>query len=319
MPVHASNKTPQKPVIAVVGPTATGKTALAVEVAKFLNTEVVSADSQLIYRELNIGTAKPTEEEKQGIPHHMIDVAAPDETYSAAQYQTQAQDHLERLWQKGQVPVVAGGTGFYIRALLQADFIPEVEPNEAFRAQMIQFAAKQGPEALHKRLEELDPQRAADLHPNDQVRLIRALEIIEATGKPVPRLAPEKNHSILWLGLTYADRNLHRAKIAARVEAMLKAGWLGEVEDLVQRYGPDAQALQVAHGYPELVEVVQGKRSLTDAQTKIDINVRQYARRQRTWFQRNPDIQWLECDRLLWPDLLKSACQSIKGMGLLPS
>jgi tRNA dimethylallyltransferase len=307
----------QKPVIAIVGPTATGKTALAVEVAKWLETEVISADSQLIYQELDIGTAKPAEEEKQGVPHWMIDVVRPDEVYSAAQYQEAAKAHLNRLWESGRIPVIAGGTGFYIRALLQADFIPEVPPNETFRESMAQLVQQEGTQALHALLQQQDPQRAADLHPNDLVRIIRALEIIDATGRPVPRQVQEKNHSVLWIGLTYADRDLHRAKIAARVAAMLKAGWLEEVEALLQRYGPQAHALQVAHGYPELVEVLLGKRNLAEAEAQICINVRQYARRQRTWFQRNRDIRWLECDRLLWPDLLKSAHQSIKEMGLL--
>lgn len=309
----------KKPVIAVVGPTATGKTALAIEIAQWLETEVISADSQVIYRELNIGTAKPTVAEMQGIPHHMIDVVAPNETYSAAQYQAQANQHLERLWQTGKVPVVAGGTGLYVRALLEADFIPTVPPNPVFRKAMNELAQTQGLQALHALLAEKDPERAADLHPNDGFRLIRALEIIDATGAPVPREAKEKNHQILWFGLTYANRDLHRAHIADRVSAMLSAGWLEEVEELVTRYGPDAQALQVAHGYPELVEVVQGKRTLEDAQTQIDINVRQYARRQRTWFQRNPDITWFECDKMSRTDLLKLAHHGINNLGLLPS
>ncbi|HEY9746610.1 MAG TPA: tRNA (adenosine(37)-N6)-dimethylallyltransferase MiaA [Oculatellaceae cyanobacterium] len=304
-----------KPVIAVVGPTATGKTALAAEIAKWLQSEVISADSQLIYRELDIGTAKPSEAEKQGVPHHMIDVVAPDEVYSVAQYKEEATVHLERLWQAGKVPVVAGGTGFYIKALLESEFIPTVPPNPAFREKMAALPAA----ALHALLAEKDPQRAADLHPNDQVRIIRALEIIEATGRAVPRQAAKKDLSVQWLGLTYADRDLHRSLIAKRVDQMLAAGWLEEVAGLVSRYGPDAQALQVAHGYPELVAVTLGKQTLQDAKMQICINVRQYARRQRTWFRRNPNILWLERDRIPWPDLLKSAYQSIKEMGLLPA
>lgn len=288
-----------KPVIAVVGPTATGKTALAVEIAQWLNTEIISADSQVLYRELTIGTAKPTEEEKQGIPHHMIDVAAPDEPFSAAAYQTQAAAHLEDIWNAGQVPVVAGGTGFYLKALLQADFIPDVPPNEAFRAAMVDWAAQQtDPEALHQLLREKDPERASALHPNDRVRIIRALEIIEATGQPVPKRSENKGLNVQWFGLTYMDRDLLRQRIDQRIDAMMAQGWLEEVDDLVQRYGPNAHALGVAHGYPELVQVVQGQRPLADALEQIRINIHQYARRQMTWFRRNPQVEWLFCDQM---------------------
>jgi tRNA dimethylallyltransferase len=307
-----SQKPPlQKPVIAVVGPTATGKTALAVEIAKQLKTEVISADSQLVYRELNIGTAKPTEEEKQGIRHHMIDVVAPDEVFSAANYRDMAGDHLERLWAQARTPVVAGGTGFYIRALLEAEFIPDIPPNEAFRAEMNRLAAAEGSPALHQLLREKDPARAEDLHPNDRVRVIRALEIIEATGQPVPRQAQSKDLNILWFGLTYQDRDLLRTLIDRRIEEMLAAGWLEEVERLVNQYGPEAQALQVAHGYPELLQVVQGKRSLPDAVAQIQINIHQYARRQMTWFRRNREIRWFERDRTSWQELLNCVGESI--------
>lgn len=306
-----------KTVVAVVGSTATGKTALGVEVAHWLNTEVVSADSQLIHRELNIGTAKPTEAEKEGVPHHMIDVAAPDEVFSAACYREQATAHLDRLWREGRIPVVVGGTGFYIRALLEADFIPDVPPNEAFRQRMADLVRREGGETLHRMLAEKDPLRAADLHPHDHVRVIRALEIIDATGQPVPRQFQRKDVRVLWLGLTYQERDLLRTLIDRRIEDMLSAGWLEEVQDLVARYGPEAHALGVAHGYPELVQVVRGERTLADAVAQIQINIHQYARRQMTWFRRNPDIHWLERDQAEFSDLRNRAKNVIKEQGLL--
>lgn len=293
-----SRQTASGPVIAIVGPTATGKTTLGAALARHLGTEVISADSQLIYRELDIGTAKPSNEELQGVPHRMIDVAAPDEIFSAAMYQTQAAAHLERLWAGGRVPVVVGGTGFYIRALLEAEFIPEAPPNPAFRKRMNALADAEGSQILHQLLEAKDPERAADLHPNDRFRLIRALEIIEATGRPVPRQARRKDIPVLWIGLGYADRALLDVRINARIERMLDAGWLFEVEALVRRYGREAHALGVAHGYPELVRVVTGECALETAVEQIRINVRQYARRQMTWFRRNPAIRWRDCDRL---------------------
>jgi tRNA dimethylallyltransferase len=312
-----SHRHQQKKVVAVVGPTATGKTALAVEIAHWLNTEIISADSQLLYRELTIGTAKPTPEERRGISHYMIDVAAPDEVYSAATYQTQALAHLEGLWQEGKIPVVAGGTGFYIRALLQADFIPEVPPNPAFRQAMADLAVHEPPGFLHRRLTELDPERAQALHPNDRVRIIRALEIIEATGQPVPNHSRNKTLDIQWVGLTYEDRDLLRNRIDRRIDAMMAEGWLDEVCDLVKRYGPEAHALGVAHGYPELVSVVLGQRSLADALEQIRINIHQYARRQMTWFRRNPDIAWHLCDQLTPEDLQNSVKSRITKMNWL--
>ncbi len=279
-------------VIAVIGPTATGKTDLAVHIAQRLQTEIISADSQIIYRELDIGTAKPTAPERQNIPHYMIDVAAPDEMFSAANFQTQATLHLQGIHQQGKIPVVVGGTGFYLRALLESDFIPAVAPNEAFRAAMHQLADQQGPAALYDRLRTLDPVRAEALHPNDRVRIIRALEIIDATGLPVPNQPTEKALDVLWLGLTYADRDLLRSRIDQRIALMMAQGWLAEVETLVRQYGPTAHALGVAHGYPELVAVILGQRKLDEALAQIRINIHQYARRQMTWFKRNPEIQW---------------------------
>jgi len=306
----------KKPIIAVVGPTATGKTALGVALAQWLNSEVVSADSQIIYRELDIGTAKPTEEECQGVPHHMINVADPTEAFSAANYKNQALAHLDRLWSFGKVPIVVGGTGFYVKALLQAEFIPNVSPDPAFRQTMNQLAEREGPVALHRLLAERDPLRAQDLHPNDKVRIIRALEIIEATGKPVPRESKDKGLAVAWLGLTYDDRDKLRTRIDQRIESMMAQGWLEEVEALVARYGLDAHALQVAHGYPELVQVVSGQRSLEDALAQVRINIHQYSRRQMTWFRRNPEIHWLLADQLGAGQLAAEGKQIINRLGL---
>jgi tRNA dimethylallyltransferase len=302
-----SPNVPLKPVIAVVGPTATGKTAMGVALAQWLGSEVVSADSQVLYRQLDIGTAKPSLEECERIPHHMIDVAEPDEVFSAATYQAQATGHLERLWAAGKTPVVVGGTGFYIKALLQAEFIPDVPPNPEFREAMNARVAQEGLSSVYARLAQLDPLRAGDLHPNDRVRIVRALEIIEATGQPVPRQSRDKGLQVRWVGLTFDDRDLLRARIDGRIDAMMAQGWLNEVEALVSRYGPQAHALQVAHGYPELLQVVLGQRSLAEALAQVRINIHQYARRQMTWFKRNPDIHWLIADHASFGELRQAA------------
>lgn len=296
-PDHLSMHKPDKPkVIAIVGPTATGKTALSVELAQWLNTEIISADSQIIYRELTLGTAKPSEAEKQGIPHHMIDVAAPNEPFSVATFQQQSSQHLQVIQAQQKIPIVVGGTGFYLRALLQSDFIPPVPPNEPFREEMRQLANWLGSQHLHDLLFAKDAVRAAALHPNDQVRLIRALEIIEATGLPVPNQPIDKPLDVLWLGLTYDNRDLLRSRIDQRIEQMMAAGWMAEVQHLVNRYGANAHALGVAHGYPELVDVGLGKRTLPEAISQIQLNIHQYSRRQMTWFRRNLEINWWVCD-----------------------
>ncbi len=301
--------TTPRPVIAVVGPTATGKTALGVHLARLLQTEVVSADSQVIYRRLDIGTAKPTQAERQGIPHHMIDVAEPDEAFSVARYQAQATARLEQLWAEGRIPVVVGGTGFYLKALLEAEFIPEVPPDPGFRQQMAALAEQKGSPALHALLAEKDPRRAADLHPNDRVRIIRALEIIHHTGAEVPRHVAAKALDVSWVGLTFEDRDLLRARIDARIDAMLQAGWLEEVHALVDEYGPQAHALGVAHGYPEWVAHLQGRMGFEEALAQVRINIHQYARRQMTWFRPRKAIRWLSADRLSPQAVLQTAGQ----------
>ena len=281
-------------VIAVAGPTATGKTRVGAELASLLRTEVVSADSQLVYKELDIGTAKPTEAEKRGIPHHMIDVVAPTVAYSAARYREDALPILSRLHAEGKIPVLVGGTGFYLRALLQGEYYAPVAPNPELREQL----KAETPEALYQRLQTLDPERASALHPNDTYRVIRALEIVLATGKPVPPTSSDSPFNIHWIVLDWQDRPQHGQLIDARVDEMLAAGWVEEVQGLVNRYGPDAHALQVAHGYPELVRHVLGEMTLADARAKICDNVRRYAKRQRTWFrqQAQGSLQWVYVD-----------------------
>jgi tRNA dimethylallyltransferase len=280
-----------QPVIAIVGPTATGKTALSVQVAQALGGVVVSADSRVVYRGLDIGTAKPTLAEQGGVTHYLIDVVDPTDTFSVARYAELAEPLLAHL---AQPILVAGGTGLYLKALLQEDFVPPVPPNPQWRQALLQAYT---PQALYQQLAERDPVRAAALHPNDTVRVLRALEIIEATGQPVPQSQPRRARPpVLWVGLTWQDRDRHRALIDARIEAMLAAGWLEEVETLLQRWGPEAQALNVTHGYPELVRVLQGQCTLAEAVEDIRVQIHQYARRQRTWFRRNPHIQWFYLD-----------------------
>jgi tRNA dimethylallyltransferase len=309
------------PIVAIVGPTATGKTGLSLLLAESLKPqgvtlEILSADSRVIYQELNIGTAKPTPAERALVKHWMVDVAKPDEAYSAARYQAEAEPILTNLMQdESTLPMVVGGTGFYIKSLLQEEFIPPVPPDHAFRETILRWASTQPPDALYEKLRAQDPERAAALHPNDTFRLVRALEIIHTTGQKVPNHPTLKNLPIHWVGLMYEDRDLLRQRIGHRIQHMIKDGWLEETESLLKRYGEDVEALRVTHGYPELVAVIQGKQSLEAALAQIQINIQQYATRQMTWFRRNPEIQWYSLDHQPLEDCAHQILQKLMAKG----
>ncbi len=319
------NNTPatthKKPtVIAIVGPTATGKTGLSIALAKHLNTEIISADSRLVYKGLDIGTAKPTMAERDGVPHHLIDVADPTELFTVADYQTHAQQALQALISQGKTPIVAGGTGFYMRALLSApNHIATISPNPAFREEMQQFYQQHGQDALFQKLHACDPVRAKQLYPQDINRVIRALEINHITGKPVPQTnihaTDDSPYNVIWLGLTYADRDRHRAIIRQRVDAMLAAGWQDEVAHLDTTYGHHAHALHITHGYPELLATLTQPAPIMDTvAADIAQQVAQYARRQRTWFKKLPNIRWFTVDTMTQGDIFSTSithCQPL--------
>ncbi len=284
-------------IIAIIGPTATGKTRIGAGIAKRLQSEVISVDSQVVYQELAIGVAIPTADEMMGIPHHMIGVVPPTENFSAGNYAAMAMPILNRLLEENKTPILVGGTGFYLRALLQPEHLPHVPVDPAFRDHVKKQLQAKGPEGLHQLLQEKDPARAGDIHPNDTVRVIRALEIIEQTGEKVPKTRFEPEFPTMAIGLTYANRDKHVEKIANRLHQMLDEGFLEEVATLYEKYG-NCFALQNAHGYPELIEVIQGKRTLESAITQIEINIRQYSKRQMTWFRRFPGIEWYFVDEM---------------------
>jgi tRNA dimethylallyltransferase len=266
--------------------------------AEAWGSEVVSADSQLVYSNLCIGVARPTDAEMRGITHHMIGVVSPTERYSAGQYADQARPILERLQAEGRVPVVVGGTGFYIRTLLQPGHVPSVPPDLVFRARLqaqIQEEQTGGVQALHADLQQLDPRRAAAISPTDTPRIIRALELIHQTGTTVPPTPKTSAYPVQAIGLMYANRTRHREVIRTRLDAMLSAGFLDEVERVYTQYG-DCPALQHAHGYPELLDVLLGRRVLEDALEQIALNIYRYSKRQMTWFRSMPDTEWHAVD-----------------------
>ena len=282
-------------VLTLVGPTASGKTRLAVELARCFGGEVVSCDSMQIYRHMDIGTAKPTAEEMAGIPHHMLDVADPAENYSAARYVEQASGCVDDILARGRLPVIAGGTGLYRDALLAGrTFAPF---SGRYRAELQRRAAAGELPQLYEELGRIDPDRAAKLNPADEKRIIRALEIWYETGKTMTehdeesrRLPPR--YEAVSIGLAFTRREDMWERIDQRVDRMMAAGLADEVSALLARGVPPACTAMQAIGYKELAAALAEGRPLEEAAEEIKLRSRQYAKRQLTWFRRDPSIHW---------------------------
>ena len=284
-------------IICIAGPTASGKTALAVELAKELHGEVVSCDSMQVYRRMNIGTAKPTPEEMRGIPHHMLDVAEPWEDFSVSRYCELATPIVEDILSRGKTAIIAGGTGLYMDSLIRGNaFAPF--PSTGVRERLEAQADAEGMEAMLAWLRSLDPDSAARLHLSDRKRILRALEVYLETGETItahnrrtqalpPRFRP------LWLGLDFADRGELYRRIDLRVDEMLRQGLLEEIRELLASGIPPKCTAMQAIGYKEFVEALQGNLPLEQAVEEVKKSSRHYAKRQLTWFRRNKALHWL--------------------------
>ena len=279
-------------VIVVVGPTASGKSSLAIKLAQRLNGEIVSCDSMQIYRGMDIGTAKPDEAERGGVRHHMLDIVSPAESFSCADYGRHARAAADDILSRGALPVFCGGTGLYLDAVLRCGFAPDISPDirEELKAR--------DPAELYRELSEVDPVSAGAIHPNNVKRVLRALEIYYGTGKTKSewdRLSAdaERPYDALLIGLDYRSRETLYGRIDRRVDDMLQRGLAGEAERL--NLGRDSTAAQ-AIGYKELYGWLDGRCGREEAVSALKRNTRNYAKRQLTWFRRNPDIHWLYPD-----------------------
>jgi tRNA dimethylallyltransferase len=306
-------------VLAVVGPTASGKTGLGVELAKRLDGEVVSCDSMQIYQTMDVATAKPTEEEMQGVPHHLIDFLPPDTPFSLAEYLTLAEKTIAGIHARGRLPVIVGGTGLYVDTLLQGVQLCDQGDDPAFRAEMAALAEKEGGGVLMERLRRCDPDYAEKVHENNIPRLIRALEVYHTTGLPMSiHIARsrdgESRYAPFWLGLRYHDRGVLYDRINRRVDLMLEQGLLDEARAAyAARMSTAAQAI----GCKELYPYLAGEKPLDECVEKLKQSTRRYAKRQLTWFKRNEAIHWLEPDTMEPGTLVETAVELVRQSGLL--
>ncbi|MEX1022875.1 MAG: tRNA (adenosine(37)-N6)-dimethylallyltransferase MiaA [Dehalococcoidia bacterium] len=297
-------------VVAIVGPTASGKTAAAIEVARRLPAEVISADSRQVRSSMAIGTAAPTPDEVAAVPHHLVGVVAPDAPWTITDWLGRARAAIDEVCARGRLPLVVGGTGQYVWALLEAWDVPAVPPDLALRARLEAVAATEGAEVLHARLAAVDPPSAARIDARNVRRVVRALEIVEATGRPVPPLAP-RDPGFDWrvLGLRWSRDALHR-RADRRVEAMFAAGLLEETRALVERYGRDFEALR-SIGYREALAVLDGAMTEADAIARTQIETHRLIRMQANWFREDdPRIEWVAGDD---PDAVASAVEGAAG------
>lgn len=288
-------------IICIVGPTASGKTRLSVELAKALGAEIVSCDSMQIYQYMDIGTAKPTEAEKQGIVHHMMDFLDPRESYSVSRYVREADPIVQDILSRGKPVVIVGGTGLYLDSLIAGrEFAPF--PQSGKREELTHIAETQGIEVLMAQLRSVDPEAAARIHPSNQKRVIRALEIWLETGKTMTqhdlesKAIPPK-YQPLYLGLDYENRQDLYDRIDLRVDVMLEQGLVEEVRNLLAMGIPASATGLQAIGYKEMIQYLSGQGTLQEAREAIQLGSRRYAKRQRTWFYRNEKINWFSLSK----------------------
>lgn len=290
--------TEKKPLVILTGPTAVGKTALSIKLASEIGGEIISADSMQVYRQMDIGSAKIKPEEMGGIPHHLIDILEPEEEFNVCLFEKLALEAIEQIYERGHIPVVVGGTGFYIQALLyQIDFTEE-ETDTAFRDKLWQLGEEKGNHYLHELLRKVDSESAEEIHENNRKRVIRALEFYENSGKPISTHNKEQRQKTSAYNSCYFvltdDRKKLYERIESRVDQMLSKGLVDEVRTLKERGCNASMVSMQGLGYKEILEYLDGRCSLLEAVEKIKKETRHFAKRQLTWFRREKDVIWLD-------------------------
>ena len=288
----------KRPMIVLTGPTAVGKTALSIQLAKAVNGEIISADSMQVYRHMDIGSAKVTPEEMDGVRHHLIDVLDPEEEFNVARFQAMAKEALEGIYERGHIPIIAGGTGFYIQALLYDIDFKENEDDSTIRQELERIGREQGSEYLHQMLAEIDPESASLIHANNRKRVIRAIEYYRMTGQRISEHNKEERekespYDFYYYVLT-CDRSLLYERIDRRVDQMMEAGLVDEVKHLKELGCHRGMVSMQGLGYKEILDHLDGRCSLEEAVYIIKRETRHFAKRQLTWFKRERDVRWLD-------------------------
>lgn len=288
----------KKPLIILTGPTAVGKTKLSIALAKAVNGEIISADSMQVYQHMDIGTAKIMPEEMDGVPHHLVDVLSPMEDFNIVRFQQMAKQAMEEIYQKGKIPILVGGTGFYIQAVLYDIDFTESEEDSEYREQLWEISRKEGEEALHQMLREVDPKAAEEIHPNNVKRVIRALEFYKSTGTPISEHNEEQKkkespYQFLYLVLNQ-DRAILYERIEKRIDQMLQQGLVEEVKSLKEMGCQKDMVSMKGLGYKEILAYLDGETSLEEAVDILKRDTRRFAKRQLTWFRREKEPVWIE-------------------------
>lgn len=292
----------KQPLIVIVGPTASGKTSLAVELALLYNGEIVSADSMQIYKGMSIATAKPTVEEMKGVKHYLIDFLEPDKSFSVADYVAAARKAINEIASKGKIPILVGGTGLYVNSLIDNVKFDDTCSNTELRERLYKTAETEGNHALWEKLNEVDPVTASNIHENNLTRVIRALEVYEKTGVPlsehkVNSRLEETPYDFVIIGLTFSDRKILYDRIEKRVDLMLEQGMVEEARSVYE--SSKTKTARQAIGYKELIPYFENQASLESCVEKIKLETRHYAKRQLTWFRRDDRINWIEVDKIV--------------------
>lgn len=311
----------KRPLIVIGGPTACGKTGFSIKLAKEIGGEIISADSMQVYRYMDIGTAKVTSEEADGVPHYLIDELNPDEEYNVMLFQQKAKAYIEKIWAKGKIPILVGGTGFYINALLYDNDFTETENDTSYREECYKLAQEQGAEVLYERLKEIDPEYAANIHANNVKRVTRALEYHYLTGQKFSEHNAEQKeketpYDVAVIILTM-DREQLYERIELRIDLMMEQGLLEEVKGLLDRgYTPDLVSMQ-GIGYKEFIPYFNGECTLEEAVIQLKTNTRRFAKRQLTWFRRQIDGLWIDMSKATGEEALEDVLDYLKEGNIL--